>query len=693
MGKLRYDIGRLQPVRRMPNGTIVADAHLTRAGVFEYRNPDGSTRRELRLPEEVFRPDSMRTFAMVPTTDDHPPEMIDATNAIKFAKGATGETITRDDDHMRGSIAVFDASTIKKMEMGKLQLSCGYTCDLDEVPGIHPLWGKYDAIQRNIVGNHVALVEHGRAGRTASVRMDAAVQLDGDWDEGAHPRGPGGKFGEGSGGDLAKPSSAAQVLVSKPASGRGTPLNANEKLLLKTMATTKVQKGSDSKVLKKLGITASHAASIANSAREKLGLSPLHNLREHAVALHKSGKLIITKNDAARSDALGVPFSGTPLARSKTRGTVVARPMASIPNARIEVVVRRDDEQVDPDDLANRNARGENDDEQPAGPPDDPDPSYEGEGSEMDASYGGMYDDDGNLSESGASRVAASSFAVPGKSKLPIHDPKAVRDSMKRFGGHSFDDADEKHGAFNRISGRAKQFGINCDAFRRAYSGKLDRKDQAMIDAKTQAKAAKADIRKKQRDEAIARADAADKELAAAQGKIESLTKDLELAKGGTEKTRTDAADKFDFAVAAKVDLVTKAAAVLGAKVDIKASDLDIMKAVIKHVDGKDVTDTRPGYVEALFDGAVERGRADAAAKVAGAQALGAARAAVITPAVVVPPVVPAAPAAAVPHADASVNDEANAAAAMRARTASLAFQANPQGTSKHAVIARQGRS
>ena len=32
---------------------------LTRTGIFDYKNPDGSIRRELRLPEQVFDPDSL----------------------------------------------------------------------------------------------------------------------------------------------------------------------------------------------------------------------------------------------------------------------------------------------------------------------------------------------------------------------------------------------------------------------------------------------------------------------------------------------------------------------------------------------------------------------------------------------------------------------------------------------------------
>lgn len=48
--------------------------------------------------------------------------------------------------------------------------SPGVTSGIDGIPdGLH-----YDVIQRNIRGNHVALVDKGRAGETACLRMDSA---------------------------------------------------------------------------------------------------------------------------------------------------------------------------------------------------------------------------------------------------------------------------------------------------------------------------------------------------------------------------------------------------------------------------------------------------------------------------------------------------------------------------------------
>ena len=170
----RYDIGTLSAAQKLPGGRIVVDAHLTRSGVFTYRNPDGTKRLEYRPPAEVFKADSLATFAFAPVTNDHPPEMVDAKNATKFAVGSVGETIRQDGDHVAAKLVVHDAAMIAAMTAGKRDVSCGYECDLVETPGVTPDGQRYDAVQTNIVGNHLAIVASGRAG-SARVRMDAAV--------------------------------------------------------------------------------------------------------------------------------------------------------------------------------------------------------------------------------------------------------------------------------------------------------------------------------------------------------------------------------------------------------------------------------------------------------------------------------------------------------------------------------------
>lgn len=166
--------GELKPAQKLSGGRMRFDARLTRTGVFEYTNADGTTRREYRPPEEVFSPESLASFEQVPVTNDHPPEHLDAATTKSYCVGMTGESVHQDGDHVRTSMIVFDEATVSAMASGKVELSCGYAVDVVHTPGVSPQGERYDAVQKNIRGNHVAIVDVGRAGPTARVRMDGA---------------------------------------------------------------------------------------------------------------------------------------------------------------------------------------------------------------------------------------------------------------------------------------------------------------------------------------------------------------------------------------------------------------------------------------------------------------------------------------------------------------------------------------
>lgn len=173
---LRFDVVSTapRPPRKRPGGALVLDAHISRTGVQTYRNADGTERREYRPDSEVFDPESMASFEMLPLTDEHPEGgEVTAENAKEVTVGATGDTLRRDGSHLGTTIVVLDAKAVKKVEQGKRQLSCGYNCDIDETPGIAPDGTSYHVVQRKIRGNHVAMVDAGRAG-TARFRIDRA---------------------------------------------------------------------------------------------------------------------------------------------------------------------------------------------------------------------------------------------------------------------------------------------------------------------------------------------------------------------------------------------------------------------------------------------------------------------------------------------------------------------------------------
>lgn len=64
----RFDRGELRSAVRTPEGYYLAEAYVARPGVYEYLNADGSTRRELILPEELHHADSLATLARKPVT-------------------------------------------------------------------------------------------------------------------------------------------------------------------------------------------------------------------------------------------------------------------------------------------------------------------------------------------------------------------------------------------------------------------------------------------------------------------------------------------------------------------------------------------------------------------------------------------------------------------------------------------------
>lgn len=122
-----------------------------------------------RPDSEVFSPEAMHSFAHRPLTNDHPPEEVTAGNWSKYAKGYTGDRIARDGDYIRVPLLMTDADTIKDADGGKREMSVGYSADIDWTPGVTPSGLHYDAIQRNIRANHVALVQNGRAGHEARI--------------------------------------------------------------------------------------------------------------------------------------------------------------------------------------------------------------------------------------------------------------------------------------------------------------------------------------------------------------------------------------------------------------------------------------------------------------------------------------------------------------------------------------------
>lgn len=166
---IRLDSFPLNQTFFTPEGYLRDRPILTRTGIFEYNNPDGTIRRELRLPEEVFAPDSLASYKGKPVIISHDAGLIDKANVHENSIGTILSEGYRSNDAVRAEIVIHDTDAMR--ESNFKELSLGYNLDLDETPGE---WNgqHYDAIQRNIRINHLALVMEARAGDKARLNID-----------------------------------------------------------------------------------------------------------------------------------------------------------------------------------------------------------------------------------------------------------------------------------------------------------------------------------------------------------------------------------------------------------------------------------------------------------------------------------------------------------------------------------------
>jgi hypothetical protein len=174
----RFDLMSLAKPEITPDGFVRAQGMITRAGVFEYKRQDGTIIRELRPPEQVFRSDSLRSFSGMPLTLDHPSQNLTPKTVGEHTVG-TVSSPTRINDHVRADITILREDAIKAvMNDRKNKLSCGYVCTVVDQAGtyVHSdgTEERFDAVQMDILGNHVAICDNPRAGPSAEIRVDDA---------------------------------------------------------------------------------------------------------------------------------------------------------------------------------------------------------------------------------------------------------------------------------------------------------------------------------------------------------------------------------------------------------------------------------------------------------------------------------------------------------------------------------------
>ena len=159
--------------KREPEGYLLClNVPVARSGTQEYLPeelglPPGSFLIPVFRPEEeVFSEATVASFEGMPVTNGHPPEGVDISNIRALQKGHA-HNIRRgtgaEADLLLADLIITDPDLIRQiMEEGKREISCGYTYELREEDGRY--------IQRKIRGNHVAVVDAGRAGPRVSIK-------------------------------------------------------------------------------------------------------------------------------------------------------------------------------------------------------------------------------------------------------------------------------------------------------------------------------------------------------------------------------------------------------------------------------------------------------------------------------------------------------------------------------------------
>lgn len=154
-----------------------------RTGIQTYKRNDGEIIREFRPESEVFSTATLDSLRNAPITNNHPSEMVNVDNSNVLVVGMVGDTIEK---IKKGKLLfqktlanIFGKDTIEDIKNGKVEVSLGYDLQLDMTPGEFE-GQRFDAIQRNIKINHLAIVNKARGGKEVKLRLDSgdAIEID-----------------------------------------------------------------------------------------------------------------------------------------------------------------------------------------------------------------------------------------------------------------------------------------------------------------------------------------------------------------------------------------------------------------------------------------------------------------------------------------------------------------------------------
>lgn len=161
---------------------------IARTGVMEYlleevpediaENASGPTVLVRRAAEDVFSPATMASYEGKDVTVDHPDGFVTPENWKELTVGHAQNVrqgAGEESDLLLADLLIKDPEAIESIKSGELrEVSCGYDAEYEETaPGI----GR----QSNIIGNHIALVPHGRCGPRCAIKDAAGLCPERTW--------------------------------------------------------------------------------------------------------------------------------------------------------------------------------------------------------------------------------------------------------------------------------------------------------------------------------------------------------------------------------------------------------------------------------------------------------------------------------------------------------------------------------
>jgi len=170
---LKIDKGKFKVIET-GEGFLKARISIARPGVFPYTKSDGTISYEAKLPEDLFSKATLDSIIGAPIVDTHPKtsdQLVTSENYKEYAKGNVSNPHIENNEIV-GIATYYDPVLIDKIKNRKQnEVSIGYQYQPSRQHGI--LDNKnYSSADKNIIINHIAMEEHGRAGDRIKVHLD-----------------------------------------------------------------------------------------------------------------------------------------------------------------------------------------------------------------------------------------------------------------------------------------------------------------------------------------------------------------------------------------------------------------------------------------------------------------------------------------------------------------------------------------